>query len=305
MVEQFELRKSIHSPILHGTIYKPKTVKGVILFIHDVNENRGRYPGLASFFNERGYAFVCYDLRGHYQSFINDLKGHFGDDKGSELLFEDAHTILDLVKERFPNLPITLMGHGFGAHLAKLLFNEKVNSFEQLVLVNPLSLPKGSKAREKALDLMTYRKPRLKKRSLNSWMGVAFNERDEQLRYAFLSNNKNIVNKYISDPYCGYSLTQRAIRDALKIMNKSDESQINSSHKAVNVVILGGKENPLTHYGRDLVSLKRAFVSAGYESTQLSIFDGLKHDILLELNNVPQLRDTLDQICRRRNYESV
>ena len=299
MEHHFELRESIHSPILYGTSYESTNVNGVVLFIHDVNENRFRYEDLASFFNDRHLAFVTYDLRGHHQSLINDKKGHFGDDHGSNLLINDALEVLGYIKNRFGDVPYLLMGHGFGAHLAKLVFDYNPNQFEQLILVNPLSLPKMSKVRHAVLNALTYRKPQLKKRALNSWMGVAFNSNNEQERYSFLSHDKKIVSKYVSDPFCGYSLTQRAIRDALQVMISSESLDLNASNTEINVTIIGGKDDPLTHYGRDLVALKRQFVKAGYNQTTLSIFDGLKHDVLKELHQSIHLYQLLENIVSK------
>lgn len=297
MKHHFELRENIHSPILYGTSYEPASVVGVVLFIHDVNENRFRYEKVAKYFNERHLAFVTYDLRGHHKSLIDDKKGHFGDDEGAELLLSDALDVLDYMKNRYYHVPFILMGQGFGAHLAKLVFDVNPDQFNHLVLVNPTSLPSMSSLRHFLLNVLTYRKPRKKVLSLNKWMGVSFYDKDEQKRYAFLSNDKDIVHQYIQDPFCGYSLTQRAIRDALRIMIESQSIELNPSNSEIGVTIIGGKEDPLTLYGRDLVTLKRNFIQAGYSNTTLSIFEYLKHDVLLEIDGSYQLNHLLETLC--------
>lgn len=297
MKHHFEIRKSIHSPILHGTIYEPETVFGLVLFVHDVNENRFRYEAVADYFNERSMTFVTYDLRGHHKSLIHDKKGHFGDDEGAATLLEDTLEVIDLLKKRYPYIPLTLMGQGVGAYLAMLAFDHNPDLIEHLILINPNSLPKFAKIKLQLLNLMTYRQPALVKPALFKWMGVTIPSKSEKQRYSFLSHNPDIINKYLLDPFCGYQLSQRAIRDVLEIELAALSSNIESSNKEVKVSILGGKDDPLTHFGRDLVGLKKRFIQSGYDLTTLTIFDRLKHDVLLEVSDHLHLEQLLETIC--------
>lgn len=297
MKQHFELRNSIHDPILHGTFYQPTTSFGTILFIHDVNESRFRYEQVAQFFNNQHMTFVTYDLRGHHKSLIQNKRGHFGDDEGAQLLLSDVIEVTHLIKERSPHQKLILMGKGIGAYLALLAFDYEPSLFNQLVLINPNSLPKFVRAKYTLLNLLTYRQPSLVKPQYNKWMGVTIESKNTQSRYSFLSHNKKIINEYIHDPFCGYQLTSRAIRDVLEIMLAATKSQIEPSDQERPVTIIGGKDDPLTHYGRDLVELKRRFIQSGYGLTTLSIFENLKHDVLLEIDSNYHLDQLLQTIC--------
>lgn len=297
MKHHFELRESIHHPVLYGTIYEPQNIFGLVLFVHDVNESRLRYESVAELFNKHHQGFVTYDLRGHHKSLINNKKGHFGDDHGAGLLLEDVLDVTQYLKKRYPYTPITLMGQGVGAYLAMLAFDHQPNDYEHLILINPNSLPKFVRLKSGLLNIMTYRKPSLVKPHLHKWMGVTLEGKDQHQKYAFLSNKKKIIDEYVRDPFCGNQLTQRAIRDVLEIELAATGQNISPSAKETKISILGGKDDPLTHYGRDLVMLKNRFIQSGYGLTTLSILEGLKHDILLEIEDNPYLFQIISKLC--------
>lgn len=297
MEHHFELRQSIHDPILHGTIYQPDSVFSVILFIHDVNESRFRYEPLARYFNQRHMTFVTYDLRGHHKSLIKNQKGHFGDDGGASRLLQDVIDVTQYIKEQYPHAKILLMGQGIGAYLAMLAFDYNPHWYSQLILVNPNSLPRFHKVKLALLNLMTYRQPSMVKPHLNKWMGVTIDSKESKQRYSFLSHNPKIISEYIHDPFCGYQLSGRAIRDVIEIMDVASKTKIEAAEKEIMISILGGKDDPLTYYGRDLVAIKRRFIESGYGLVTLNVFDKIKHDLLLEIESQPHISQLFEKIC--------
>ena len=70
--------------------------------------------GLASFFQARGFAVYCLDLRGHGQSRPHaSRRVDWGFD---ELVMADIPAAVRAVKERHPGLPLVWLGHSLSAH---------------------------------------------------------------------------------------------------------------------------------------------------------------------------------------------
>lgn len=290
MMSHFELRNSIHDPILHGTFYEPESAGGVVLFIHDMDENRFRYEKLANYYNSRQLVFVSYDLRGHHQSLVDRQKGHFGDDQGASLLLQDVVDVLGLIKERYPNQKILILGNGLGAHLALLTLDYVPDAFDQVVLVNPPSAPKGAKALVNWLSLKTYRSPKKFSDAYYRYLMPIGIEKYDHLTY-----DQKALECYMKDPFCGRRLTTRAIRDVVSILSNVNEMTFNKGSKDIPVFILGGKGDPLTHYGKDCLKLKKRLIESGYPQVSLHIMESVKHDLLVEFESHPELLDILNK----------
>ena len=86
--------------------------KGVIIFLHGFASHTGRYRFLIRYLSEHGYSIESFDLRGHGQS--DGLRGHV--EFFSQYL-EDLELFLQIVKEKYPNQPLFLLGHDQGGHI--------------------------------------------------------------------------------------------------------------------------------------------------------------------------------------------
>lgn len=91
------------------TIDQPK---GVIALIHGLGEHCRRYDHLAQYFNQKGYAVVGYDRRGHGQS-----GGKRGHTTSFDAFLDEITQLLEATRERYPNSPLYLYGHSMGGNL--------------------------------------------------------------------------------------------------------------------------------------------------------------------------------------------
>ncbi|MCI5080125.1 MAG: alpha/beta hydrolase [Saprospiraceae bacterium] len=86
--------------------------KAVIGLVHGLGEHISRYDHVATFLNEKGYAVVGYDRRGHGQS--GGKRGHA---PSLQALLEEIDGLLAQCKKRYPNLPVIFYGHSMGGCL--------------------------------------------------------------------------------------------------------------------------------------------------------------------------------------------
>lgn len=91
---------------------------------------------------DNGFTVVGFDQRGHGKS--EGERGYIDDRK--EVL-NDCNTFIGAIFKAYPNIPIFLMGHGFGALLSIVCHQEFKNyKFSGLILVAPaLKKPNNSK----------------------------------------------------------------------------------------------------------------------------------------------------------------
>jgi alpha-beta hydrolase superfamily lysophospholipase len=95
---------------LRGVISSPgEHAKALIILVHGIGEHIGRYEHWLKKFNERGFAFVGFDLPGHGKS--DGKRGHIKS-------YDQTDEMLDIIirenSKTFPGLPIFLYGHSLG-----------------------------------------------------------------------------------------------------------------------------------------------------------------------------------------------
>ena len=103
-----------------GWIYVPAArPKGIVQLIHGYGEHSRRYLHMISAFLDAGYIVAADDHVGHGKTaMVNDTWGDWGD-KGCHTMMEDEHTLTEMVREKYPNLPYFLFGHSMGSFIAR------------------------------------------------------------------------------------------------------------------------------------------------------------------------------------------
>lgn len=98
---------------LNINIYKPKEIKGSIIFTHGIAEYSKSYDEIANFFKDNNYLVITYDLRGHGKT-----KGKRGYVKSYQLLLDDLKMLVNKAKEYHNK--VFLVGHSLGGVITNL-----------------------------------------------------------------------------------------------------------------------------------------------------------------------------------------
>ena len=121
--------------------------KGVIQLVHGMSEHKERYEPFMEYMASLGYVAVIHDHRGHGQSVRSgdDLGYMYGG--GADAMLADIASVNRQIREKFPDLPLILMGHSMGS-LAVRAFaaehDESINSTFPLPQPSIPALPSRS-----------------------------------------------------------------------------------------------------------------------------------------------------------------
>lgn len=282
--------------VLHGTIFEAKRPIGVVQILHGMCEHKERYYDFMKYLKDNGYTVVIHDHRGHGKS-INEkyVLGYFGDNK--DILVEDALLVTKYIKEKYPNLNITLFGHSMGSLVARRYISLFDNEIDKLILCgtptyNPLSkvgvllanivgLIKGNYSRSKLLNNLSLGNYSKKFDNPNDW----------------LSTNKEIIKKYSADKDCGFVFTVNGFKMLFKIMDnvyKKKEYKLNN--KNLPIFIIGGADDPVINGENKFNHLKNFLKEVGYNKVQSKMYKGLRHELLNEVSNDKIYKDILNFI---------
>jgi alpha-beta hydrolase superfamily lysophospholipase len=82
--------------------------KAIVLAVHGLNDYSFGFDSTGSYLAEQGVSLVTYDQRG-----FGATEGH-GYWHGSQRMIDDSHTILRLLRDKFPEKPLFLLGESMG-----------------------------------------------------------------------------------------------------------------------------------------------------------------------------------------------
>ena len=120
MLHEFSFRSYNKRDDVQAWIYVPACEpKGIVQIIHGFGEHSRRYLNMIVNLLDEGYIVAADDHVGHGKTaIINDNWGDWGDE-GFHTMMEDEHTLMEITKEKYPDLPYMLFGHSMGSFIAR------------------------------------------------------------------------------------------------------------------------------------------------------------------------------------------
>lgn len=104
----------------------------LILYVHGLGSHGGRLDHWGERFAQRGIAFFAYDQRGHGKS-----DGKRGHPTHIKYLIDDVKTIVNHLRETFPEKPVVLYGHSMGGAIAINYVISTTYTVDALITTSP------------------------------------------------------------------------------------------------------------------------------------------------------------------------
>ena len=144
--------------------------------------------------------------------------------------------------------------------------------------------------------------PRADGRFLND---LAFGSYNSKVRFPmtdfdWLSQDYEMVRKYINDPLCGFVAKASLYRDMMGgIRFVTDQKNIDTMNKDTPVYFMSGDKDPVGDYGKGVERAYKAFCKAGLRDVFMHLYPDGRHEMLNELNRQQVCQDVLDWINLR------
>uniref|UniRef100_A0A673HID0 Serine aminopeptidase S33 domain-containing protein n=1 Tax=Sinocyclocheilus rhinocerous TaxID=307959 RepID=A0A673HID0_9TELE len=107
--------------------------KALVFVAHGAGEHCGGYADIAHSLTQHGILVFAHDHVGHGQS-----EGERMDIKNFQIYIRDALQHIDIMKGRYPNLPVFIIGHSMGGSISILTACERPQDFAGVVLIGPM-----------------------------------------------------------------------------------------------------------------------------------------------------------------------
>lgn len=281
-----------------GTVYTPSEPAAILVISHGMAEHGDRYRPLARWLSGQGVAIVTFHHRGHGPACCPDNLGHYANQHGWASVVADLHRVVQHARSQFPGLPLHLLGHSMGSFIAQSYAQQHGSNLDSLILsatnridrshllasrgiIGLIRLVRGKRHRSRLVARMTFEQ---------------FNRRFRPNRTTadWLSRDQEQVDRYISDPLCGFDCTVGLWSDFIGGM-----LSISPSHwrKDLPVHLFSGTEDAVGEMGRGVRRHFQMIREAGLEKVTLRLFEGGRHEMLNETNR-DEVWGYLQSLCQ-------
>lgn len=291
---------------IHAVEWLPEgTAKAVLQIVHGVSEYILRYEPFAAYLTERGFAVVGHDHLGHGTSVAPGGKRLYFGPKGSwDFVVQDVETLRRMSRERFPGIPLFMLGHSMGSFLARTHLIRFPAATDGAVIMGtgqmaPALIAGGRLVAAieclrtgeengsplvQALSFKTYNKIFAPNRTGFDWLSV----------------NEENVDSYISHPLCGGNPSIGLFREMLGGMHFiAQEENLKQMDKSTPILFISGGMDPVGDLGKGVQLACESFRKAGVRDVSLILYPELRHEILNETERVRVYEDVSRWLASR------
>lgn len=273
-------------------IFDTSNPKGVIKFIHGMEEHQSRYEEFAEYLSKRGYIVVTADLRGHGK---NAKKlSHIANKDGHKLLIEDERVIREYIDSKWPELPKYLFAHSMGTIIARNLLQLDSSKYEKVALSGypntPGIAPIGVAL---AATIKLFKGPEGYSKTLTNASVGQFSKavKNAKTPLDWLSYNEENVQKYIKDPLCGEEFTVGSYCALLHLTNDMHKvGRFKDVKKDLPILLISGEDDPCTGGEKGRQDSLKVLSKAGFDKVEVVTIKHNRHEILNEDSKIETMK---------------
>lgn len=295
---------------IKGLVWKPAETRGrrraaprgVVQIVHGMVEHVGRYDEFARSLAERGFVVCATDHIGHGKSVSSvDELGCLPAD-GKEILIEDVHELRKTVTARFSRqTPYILFGHSMGSFIVRAYLARYGEGVSGAVICGtgqqPLALSKAGNALARLLAKTKgadYRSKFLDDMGVGAYAKQIENARTPQ---DWVCSDPVVVDAYNADELCGamFSVGGYATLTDLtgEVVSLACASKVPHD---LPLLFVSGAEDPVGDCGAGVRKAADLMRRAGVEDVEMTLYEGMRHEILNEPGRGQVYTDIVDWI---------
>lgn len=277
--------------------------KGVVLISHGMAEHIERYDEFAKLLADNNYIVYGHNQRGHKDTILSkDDYGYMSDGDNFYIMVNDISETCDIIRKDYPDLPITLFGHSMGSFVSQRFAQLHGNKINNLIVCGSSQNPNVmlNIGLFIAKTVCKFKGRRYRSKLLNSLSFGAYNSKFKPNRteYDWLNRDEKEVDKYVNDPYCGGIFTAAYFKDFFKGL-KDINKNFDLVPKNLPILIISGADDPVGECSKNVTKLYETYKKEEISDLTFKLYDGARHEILLELCKDEVKKDILNWLASR------
>ncbi|WP_416197509.1 MAG: hypothetical protein ACFWUA_07875 [Sporanaerobacter sp.] len=269
---------------------------------HGMAEHIQRYHGFAEVLVEKGFVVYGNDHRGHGKT-AGSLEniGYFADENGWDKVVNDMHTLTNIIKDEYENIPVFLLGHSMGSFLARTYIESFGEEIDGVILSGTGGNPgiAGSIGIKIAKKEIKEKGKKAKSEKLNNLSFGNFNKgfKPNRTEFDWLTRDPQVVDEYIRDPYCGGVFTAGFFYDMLTGLKEIYKKEnIDKIPKNLPIFFISGEKDPVGANTKGVLQAIKAYKKAGIKDISYKFYKNARHEVLNEINREEVYWDIIDWI---------
>lgn len=269
-------------------------IKGIVQLVHGMNEHKERYFNFMDYLAGEGFICALHDNRGHGKSVRKPEDLGFMYKNGGEGFVEDIAQFNRIIRAEYPDLPCFMIGHSMGSLGARCFLKKYDTYIDGIILSGSPSYNRysGIVSRVESLVLAGYGE-RYRCRTIAEISDTVFNKGFGNTPHSWICSNTEVVDAFNSDPLCSFTYTLNGYRAVLYLIhetyNRNGGWQVENPRLPIRFV--SGRDDSVMVSDRKFFKSVRFLSRMGYECISYRLFDGMRHEILNENNNMTVYRD--------------
>lgn len=284
MQDSFFLESDFDGKRLSVMTVCPETPRFCLQITHGMAEHKRRYIPFMEYIASIGGACIISDMRGHGETSAPADYGYFGEN-GVEATLSDLHQIGSVLREKYPGLPMILLGHSMGSLVARSYAAEHDEMLAALILSGEASNNPAVGAGLLLTRLMAlfrggrHLSPLIEGMSTGAY-DKAFPAGE---KFQWLNVNEENRRKYMEDPGCGFPFTLNGYETLFSFMKRTySPKYYNVRNKNLPILFLSGEEDPVMGGKKAFDDAVRFMRDMGYRDVRSKLYPGMRHEILME-----------------------
>lgn len=279
----------------------PNEIKGIFQIAHGMAEHGERYEEFANYLCHNGFIVYCNDHIGHGKSVKNDsMLGYFGNENGWISFVEDVQTLTDIATAEHPNIPVCLFGHSMGSFVARSYMRKYGNKIDKAIICGTSGSNPAIGAGIFLTKLIIKKKGKMHRSELiNKIAFGSYNNKFKPARTAFdwLTRDKEIVDRYVSDPLCGFLFTAQGYLDMFSILaDVSKDSWYEAIDKNLPVFVISGSMDPVGGYSKGTKEVYNRLKKVGLKDVSIKLYHDARHEIHNEADKITTYNDIINWV---------
>lgn len=263
--------------------------KAIVQILHGMAEHQRRYHDFINYLNNQGISVFIHDHLGHGNRVTEkNIKGFFAEHDGWNAAVNDAKSVSEIIKNLYPDVPLTLLGHSMGSYIGLALI-ELFNFYDSCILSGSSKPSKILLLLQKVLLNSEVKKNGLKgySKKIDKLIFGGFNKQIKGARtpHDWLSHDQNSVQDYLDDPLCGFMVTNSLWLDlAIGMESIYATKAMQAISNELPILLLAGANDPVGNNGKGPTQIYKLLHKLE-KNVELKLFEDMRHEALNELNN--------------------
>ena len=278
-------------------IWAPEKPRAVIQISHGMCEYIERYAPHAEFFCSQGIALAGNDHLGHGRSAKDEHE--LGYTYAADFMVDDLASMTDILKEKYPEVPVFLLGHSMGSFLLREYMTKYSDKLAGAIISgtagpdNPTALGKALAAVIGKIKGDHHRSGLLFMLSIGSYSKPFGKDAEPE---CWLTRDKSVTEAYKNDKFCHFVFTANGYVSLFDVLGRvSKKSWAQKTDKDLPVLLISGSDDPVGSFGKGVKKVHGRLSAAGTKDLSLVLIDGARHEPFNELE--PAKSEALNTVC--------